>query len=100
MNEGIKKATKLPVTIEYVTWNGTNEIEVMEFVGKGRLKVSKPPHSMEYSKDIPNEGYTITIPTLQGDMIAKRTDRIIKGVKGECYPCDFKIFVESYDFED
>lgn len=100
MNEGIKKATKLPVEVEYVTWNGSNEIEIMNFVGKGDLKVSKPPAAMEYAKDLPNEAYTIIIPTLEGELTAKRTDRIIKGIKGECYPIDFKIFVETYDFED
>lgn len=37
------------------------------------------------------------IPTLEGDMIAKGGDYIIKGVKGEFYPCRADIFWETYD---
>lgn len=36
------------------------------------------------------------IPTLEGDMIAKGGDYIIKGVKGEFYPCRADIFWETY----
>lgn len=39
----------------------------------------------------------ITIPTLEGKMIATDGDFIIKGVKGEFYPCKPDIFESSYD---
>jgi len=35
---------------------------------------------------------SITIPTLEGDMLAMPNDYIIKGVKGEFYPCKPDVF--------
>lgn len=39
----------------------------------------------------------ITIPTLEGDMIAFPGDWIIRGVAGEFYPCKPDIFAETYE---
>jgi len=39
----------------------------------------------------------ITIPTLEGVMSANAGDYIIKGVKGEFYPCKPDIFAASYE---
>ena len=38
----------------------------------------------------------LIIRTLEGDMIAHLGDWIIKGVKGEFYPCKDDIFQETY----
>lgn len=40
------------------------------------------------------------IPTLEGTMIASRGDWIIKGIKGEFYPCKPDIFEASYEAVD
>jgi hypothetical protein len=39
----------------------------------------------------------IEIPTLEGTMLACEGDYIIKGVKGEFYPCKPDIFEATYD---
>lgn len=39
----------------------------------------------------------IRIPTLEGEMEANYGDYIIKGVKGEFYPCKPDIFEETYE---
>lgn len=39
----------------------------------------------------------ITIKTLEGNMECKLGDYIIKGVKGEIYPCRKDIFEETYE---
>jgi hypothetical protein len=39
----------------------------------------------------------IVIVTLEGDMLARPGDWIIKGVKGEFYPCKPDIFAATYD---
>ena len=39
----------------------------------------------------------IQIPTLEGEMTAKIGDWIIKGVKGEFYPCKHDIFKKTYE---
>lgn len=40
----------------------------------------------------------IKIKTLEGVMTAQKGDWIIRGVKGEIYPCKDEIFRETYDF--
>lgn len=44
-----------------------------------------------------DEPFGIIIPTLEGDMIALPDDWIIKGVKGEFYPCKPDIFEITYE---
>ena len=39
----------------------------------------------------------ISITTLEGTMIGSRDDWIIRGVKGELYPCKPDIFEATYD---
>jgi hypothetical protein len=39
----------------------------------------------------------ILIPTLEGKMLASGGDWIIKGVKGEFYPCKPDIFAETHE---
>ena len=39
----------------------------------------------------------LVIPTLEGDHIANEGDYIIKGVKGEFYPCKPDIFNMTYE---
>lgn len=43
------------------------------------------------------DGLTYTIQTLEGSMRADRGDWIIKGVKGEFYPCKPDIFAATYE---
>lgn len=43
------------------------------------------------------EQITIPIQTLEGKMIARLGDWIIKGVKGEFYPCKPDIFEATYE---
>jgi hypothetical protein len=44
-----------------------------------------------------DEGGSLVIPTLEGDMLARAGDWIIKGVKGEFYPCRHDIFEATYE---
>lgn len=45
----------------------------------------------------PDGKMTCIIPTLEGQHIATEGDWIIKGVKGEFYPCKPDIFVSTYE---
>lgn len=40
---------------------------------------------------------TLTVLTLEGRMIASDGDWIIKGVKGELYPCKPDVFAKTYE---
>ncbi len=43
------------------------------------------------------EGQVLLIPTLEGDLTASPGDWIIRGVKGEFYPCKPDIFAATYE---
>lgn len=91
------KFRKKPIVIESIQWTGRNEMEIADFIG-GLTQVRRPTHIHERElDDIPNEAYTIIIPTLEGDMTASRMDWIIKGVNGEFYPCKPDIFEKTYE---
>ncbi|GAG29563.1 unnamed protein product, partial [marine sediment metagenome] len=78
----IRKFRKRPVVIEAVQWSGGNQNEVLTFC-----------------KDIKawGEGGSVIIPTLEGNHTANKGDWIIKGVKGEFYPCKPDIFEQTYE---
>lgn len=79
----MSKYKKIAVTIEAVQFTGNNLDEIMSFV---------VPSSMEDFK----EGCFL-IHTLEGTMKAEKNDYIIKGVKGEFYPCKPDIFKLTYE---
>lgn len=81
------KYRKKPVVIEAVQWDGKNETELVLFMGK-------------MFKKNPINCYEIEIPTLEGLMIAKLGNYIIKGVNGEFYPCREDIFNKTYEAVD
>ena len=54
-------------------------------------------HAMDEDWESEKGGYLV-IKTMEGNMSAKPGDWIIKGVKGEYYPCDADVFAKSYDF--
>ena len=57
---------------------------------KGDLFMGYPVHRDD-------KGYYLVIPTLEGDHRANEGDWIIKGVKGEFYPCKPDIFELTYE---
>lgn len=94
---------KKPVVIEAVQLNWKNWNEVCDFLGGIINKNNPGRRSDEYSdacgEETTDEGgwIEITIPTLEGDHVAKHGDWIIKGVQGEFYPCKPDIFAATYE---
>jgi hypothetical protein len=79
---------KRPVVIEAVQFNGANATEIGKFVGAGMS------HNEDFStRKVSN----LHITTLEGTMKADVGDWIIKGVKGEFYPCKPDIFDATYE---
>lgn len=85
----IKKYRKKPVVIEAVEFKGFENIEEVQKFMKGSIKLNFP-------SDNENDVYLL-IDTLEGTMIAKIGDYIIKGVNGEYYPCKADIFHKTYE---
>lgn len=75
---------KKPVVIEARQFNGKNSMELMAWTGATELEDDFLGEYME-------------IKTLEGTMRADKGDWIIKGVKGEFYPCKPDIFAATYD---
>ncbi|MCM3396441.1 hypothetical protein M3638_01145 [Oceanobacillus profundus] len=78
------KYKKKPVVIEAIQWTGTNIKDISKFT--------------DSSTDQPFKrlGNELFIITLEGEMRADINDYIIKGVKGEFYPCKPDVFKQTY----
>jgi hypothetical protein len=83
MSPGFTKFRKKPVVISAVQWTGANVDEILGFI----LPVGSARRA----------GNDLLIETLEGTMSASPMDWIIKGVKGEFYPCKPDIFAATYE---
>jgi hypothetical protein len=93
----IKKYIKKPVQIEAIQLKEDNIIEVFDFLDGANYKETKSAEELEdFSKAMLEQGY-IEIETLEGIMKANFGDYIIKGIKGEFYPCKSDIFIATYE---
>ena len=91
---------KKPIEIEAIQFTGDNEYEIADFM---HLPVTALQMSVDAVLRIDGdyrENTHIHIPTLEGTMTANYGDYIIKGVKGEFYPCKPDIFEETYESMD
>jgi hypothetical protein len=79
-----KKYRKKPVEIEAVRWTCSNISEVKRFMNNAVMAFNE-------------QNLKISIKTLEGVITASPYDYIIKGVKGEFYPCKPDIFEETYE---
>jgi len=77
----IQKFRKKPVVIEAIKYTGKNATEITRFI----------------TGDVEAMAFDETIKTLEGEMHASVGDWIIKGVKGEFYPCKPDIFEATYE---
>jgi len=84
----IKRYKKKPIVIEAIQWVGDNLYDIRNWMGI----------STRSKAFISSEGEVyLEIETLEGTMRAPIGSYIIKGVKGEFYPCDKEIFEETYE---
>jgi hypothetical protein len=105
---------KKPVIIEAVQLRWDTWDEMCEHAGVGRLvdgapegcylgvdgnPTDVPLYAFDDPTDHLGDGPRIglKIPTLEGLMIGRQGDWIIKGVRGELYPCKPDIFERTYE---
>jgi hypothetical protein len=81
------KYRKKPIVVEAVQWSGNNIEEVRDFASSQSLPVTFEPGR-------------VYIETLEGVMAADIGDWIIRGVRGELYPCKPDIFAATYEEGD
>lgn len=81
---------KLPVVIEAVRYTGDNAGEIERFIGKALREHGRAPTQL-------GGALYVEIETPEGRMRAGAGDWIIRGVKGEFYPCKDEIFRATYE---
>lgn len=74
---------KKPIPVEAMEWTGYNFEDIQTFM--------KDAHVFKTTYG------ELVIPTLEGEMKALPGSYIIKGVKGEYYPCRKDVFMETYE---
>lgn len=89
------KFRKKPVVVEAVRWTGSNLEEIRNFVGSDLIEDYMELFSMNGT--LKEMLVDIAIDTLEGTMRVDYGDYIIKGVKGEFYPCKPDIFEQTYE---
>jgi len=76
------KFRKKPVVVDAVKFDGLNFTECEKFIGK---------QNYDNTLNYPN------VKTLEGTMAVNVGDYLVKGVKGEIYPCKPEIFEMTYE---
>jgi len=101
----IMKFRKKPVVIEAVQLLWSTWSEMCDHAGVGKLADGKPEGTFvnEKNEAVSDSGdgrIALAIPTLEGVMIGVEGDWVIKGIKGELYPCKPDIFEATYERVD
>lgn len=71
-----------PCEIDAIQWNGENWEEISHFIDDGSYMLMRGD---------------LSIMTLEGTMRANVSDYIIRGLRGEYYPCKPDVFEKKYE---
>lgn len=82
----VKKYRKRPVVIEALRWNGVFDHKLFSFINTNLVSLGCSDSEVYFF-----------INTLEGAHKVTVGDYIIKGIKGEFYPCKPDIFEKTYD---
>jgi len=84
-----KKYRRKPIVIEAMEYDGTNDWALSSWAHEG---VDPMTNAI-----IRHNGHGLEVRTLEGPLHISAGDYVIKGVKGEFYPCKPDIFVAIYE---
>jgi hypothetical protein len=92
------KYRKKPVIIEAIQLTWSNWNDVCDFVGEFKSGTTGCYVGQDGKETSDTNGRLgLKIATLEGVMLAIEGDWIIRGVKGELYPCKPDIFEATYE---
>ena len=91
------KYIKKAVVIDAIQVKANNFDRICDFMGCTPEQVLNPMSDIDEFGDSRDPYLGVIIDTLEGKMQANIGDMIIKGVKGEFYPCNPDIFKATYD---
>lgn len=88
---------KKPVVINAMQFDGS--MESADAVGAWMMRCGEAPATVQSARNADGAfcNQELVIATLEGDHIASPGDFVIRGVKGEFYPCKPDIFLLTYD---
>lgn len=100
-----RRFRKRPVEIQAMQWDGTNTEQVKAFVGPRQQRGTETPVAVETGE----EGFLL-VDEVSGSLGADAVvfdrfhswipltvgDWIVRGVRGEFYPCRADVFAQSY----
>lgn len=90
-----KTFVKKPISVQAIQWTGHNYAEIVDFVGKDGVDLF---YSCEKSVLVPMLViYAPSDITDEGDHLVRVGNWIIKGIKGEFYPCKPDVFEQTYE---
>jgi len=99
----VQKFKKKPVEIEAIQYTGKNDFQIANWsndlvspISKWSNDLVSPSPVLEPSENNQSGSY-LQIKTSEGVMTAIVGDWIIKGEKGEFYPCKNEVFLMTYD---
>jgi hypothetical protein len=93
------KFRKKPVVIEARLITPETAEEIGVWCGATKC-VHKSYNSYLWGWGLPIEQRSLSIRTLEGDHTASMGDWVIKGIKGEFYPCKPDIFEMTYEIAE
>ena len=91
------KAIKKPVEIDFYLIKTMSSYDIGEMTKWIRTMGDNPDEILDVHLDMNSNKYTIKVNTLEGtsyDLTIE--DVLIRGIKGEYYPCKKEIFHETY----
>ena len=94
------KYIKKAVVIDAIQVKANNFDRICDFMGCTPEQVLNPMSDIDEFGDSRDPYLGVIIETLEGKMQANIGDMIIKGVKGEFYPCKPDSFKATYDKAD
>src|SRR3990167_2486754 len=89
---------KKPVVIEAMQFDGSVEsaTAICEWAGHD-IESEEPWIDFVVHDSEPRDAHDVQVHTLEGDMLVSVNDWVIRGVKGEFYPCKPDIFAATYE---
>ena len=90
------KYRKKPVIIEALQWDGSSHRPMFDFLD-GSFRSHLATNGTNFYIDHDKVEGGLVIKTLEGEHLASIGDYIIKGIRGEFYPCKPSIFKETYE---
>ncbi|HPF82664.1 MAG TPA: hypothetical protein PLV83_00625 [Bacilli bacterium] len=92
------KAIKKPIEIDFYEIKTLSSYDIGEMSKWIRIMGENPEEVLDIKLNVNSNTYTVKVNTLEGTSYDLTTeDMLMRGIKGEYYPCKKEIFYETYN---